>query len=47
MGSTATDSETLFETVVFLNHFKEMTDPRQRGKIMYPLGCDSTLCGVV
>lgn len=25
------------EAVVFLNHFKDMPDPRQRGKVMYPL----------
>ena len=27
----------LSEAVVFLNHFKDMSDPRQRGKVMYPL----------
>jgi len=27
----------LSEAVVFLNHFKDMPDPRQRGKVMYPL----------
>jgi predicted transposase YbfD/YdcC len=37
MDNTAADSETLFETVVFLNHFNDLRDPRQRGKIMYPL----------
>jgi hypothetical protein len=25
------------EATVFLDHFKEMTDPRQRGKVIYPL----------
>jgi predicted transposase YbfD/YdcC len=37
MDNTAADSETLLETVVFLNHFNNLRDPRQRGKIMYPL----------
>ena len=23
--------------IVFLHHFKDMPDPRQRGKVMYPL----------
>lgn len=37
MRNTAADNETLFETIIFLNHFNDMPDPRQRGKIMYPL----------
>lgn len=37
MGNTAADRDTLVETVVFLNHFKDLPDPRQRGKIVYPL----------
>ena len=37
VDSVATDSETLCETVVFLNYFKNMSDPRQRGEILYPL----------
>jgi len=37
MDNTAVDTEALFESVVFLNHFKNLRDPRQRGKIMYPL----------
>ena len=37
MDNTAADGETLLETVVFLNYFNDMSDPRQRGKIMYPL----------
>ena len=37
MEDTATDSGALSEAVVFLNHFKDMPDPRQRGKVMYPL----------
>jgi hypothetical protein len=37
MQDAAADNETLFETVVFLNHFNDLPDPRQRGKIVYPL----------
>jgi predicted transposase YbfD/YdcC len=37
MRDAAADNETLFETVVFLNHFNDLPDPRQRGKIVYPL----------
>jgi predicted transposase YbfD/YdcC len=37
MREAAADNETLFETVVFLNHFNDLADPRQRGKIVYPL----------
>jgi predicted transposase YbfD/YdcC len=37
MDDTATDSGALSEAVVFLNHFNDMPDPRQRGKVMYPL----------
>src|SRR5580692_9538703 len=32
-----TDCGALSEAVVFLNRFKDMPDPRQRGKVMYPL----------
>src|SRR5580700_3633409 len=31
------DCGALFEAVAFLNHFKDMPDHRQRGKVMYPL----------
>lgn len=31
------DTGTLFEATVFLHHFKDLDDPRQRGKVMYPL----------
>jgi predicted transposase YbfD/YdcC len=34
----------LSETVVFLEHFKDMPDPRQRGKVMYPLAEVLLLC---
>jgi predicted transposase YbfD/YdcC len=37
MEDTSTDSEALSEAVVFLNHFHDLPDPRQRGKVMYPL----------
>jgi len=37
MDDASTDCGALGETVVFLNHFKDMPDPRQRGKVMYPL----------
>ena len=41
-GGTVMDDDdancgALSEAVVFLNHFKDMPDPRQRGKVMYPL----------
>ena len=37
MDEGTTDCGVLAEAVVFLNHFKDMRDPRQRGKVMYPL----------
>jgi hypothetical protein len=37
MDGTATDCGALSEAVVFLNHFNDLPDPRQRGKVMYPL----------
>jgi len=37
METTATDSGALSEAVVFLNHFSDLPDPRQCGKVMYPL----------
>ena len=37
MEETTTDLVALGETVVFLNHFKEMPDRRQRGKVVYSL----------
>jgi predicted transposase YbfD/YdcC len=37
MDGTATDCGALSEAVVFLNYFNELPDPRQRGKVMYPL----------
>jgi predicted transposase YbfD/YdcC len=37
MDDTATGSGALSEAVVFLNHFNDLPDPRQRAKVMYPL----------
>jgi predicted transposase YbfD/YdcC len=37
MDGTATDCGALSEAVVFLNYFNDLPDPRQRGKVMYPL----------
>jgi hypothetical protein len=37
MDDAAQDNQALFEAVVFLNHFNDLPDPRQRGKVTYPL----------
>src|SRR6195952_5619636 len=37
MEDSSTDSGALSEAVVFLHHFSDLPDPRQRGKVMYPL----------
>ncbi len=37
MDDAATDTRPVFEAIVFLNHFNDIPDPRQRGKVMYPL----------
>jgi predicted transposase YbfD/YdcC len=37
MDDGAADCEAFGESVVFLSHFKGLSDPRQRGKVMYPL----------
>ena len=37
MGRTAGDTGALGEAVVFLDYFKDLPDPRQRGKVLYPL----------
>ena len=34
----------LGEAVVFLNHFKDLPDPRQAGKVIYPLDEVLLLC---
>jgi predicted transposase YbfD/YdcC len=37
MDNPVADDTALFEATVFLNHFNDLTDPRQPGKITYPL----------
>jgi hypothetical protein len=37
MDGTTTDCGALSEAVAFLSHFNDLPDPRQRGKVMYPL----------
>jgi predicted transposase YbfD/YdcC len=37
MDDAAADKQAFFEVVVFLNHFNDLPDPRQRGKVTYPL----------
>ena len=37
MDEVTADRGALGEAVVFLDHFKDMPDPRQRGKVTYPL----------
>jgi predicted transposase YbfD/YdcC len=37
VDDVAVDNGALFEAVVFLNHFSDMPDHRQRGKVTYPL----------
>src|ERR1700682_2465756 len=44
MDAVAADSEALTETVVFLSHFKDLPDPRQSGKVVYPLAEVLLLC---
>lgn len=44
MDGAATDCAAFAETVVFLGHFKDLRDPRQRGKVTYPLDEVLLLC---
>src|SRR6202795_5393680 len=44
MEAVAGEFAALSETVVFLNHFKILPDPRQPGKIVYPLAEVLLLC---
>jgi predicted transposase YbfD/YdcC len=44
MDDATTDDVTFAETVVFLSHFKDLKDPRQRGKVTYPLDEILLLC---
>ena len=44
MDGTAESCAGFDETVVFLTYFKDLTDPRQRGKVAYPLDEVLLLC---
>src|SRR6516162_3210993 len=44
MERTAGETGALGEAVVFLNYFKDLPDPRQRGKVLYPLDEVLLLC---
>src|SRR4051812_21101518 len=44
MDSATTDCAAFDETVVFLRHFKDLQDPRQPGKVSYPLDEILLLC---
>jgi predicted transposase YbfD/YdcC len=44
MNSATTDCAAFDETVVFLSHFKDLRDPRQQGKVCYPLDEVLLLC---
>jgi hypothetical protein len=44
MDGTTTECAAFDETVVFLSHFKDLRDPRQQGKVCYPLDEVLLLC---
>ena len=44
MDGATTDCSAFDETVVFLGHFKDLHDPRQQGKVTYPLDEVLLLC---
>jgi len=44
MDKAFTEGGALAESVVFLKHFSDLPDPRQRGKVMYPLDEILLLC---
>jgi predicted transposase YbfD/YdcC len=44
MDGVAADGGAFGETVVFLRHFNDLPDPRQRGKVTYPLDEVLLLC---
>ena len=44
MGNTLTECAAVDETVVFLNYFKDLLDPRQQGKVCHPLEEILLLC---
>jgi hypothetical protein len=44
MEDATTDCAAFAETVVFLSYFKDLEDPRQHGKVTYPLDEILLLC---
>ena len=44
MEIAATERGALAESLVFLDHFRDLADPRQRGKVMYRLDWVLLLC---
>lgn len=44
MDTVAVGDDAVAETVVFISHFRDLADPRQRGKVMYPLAEVLLLC---
>lgn len=44
MNGGAPDGEALVETIVFMQYFSELPDPRQSDKVMYPLPEVLLLC---
>jgi DDE family transposase len=44
MDDTITDCAAYGEAIVFLSHFKDLPDPRQQGKVTYPLDEILLLC---
>src|SRR5450631_214259 len=44
MEGVAEEFEAKAEAIVFLDHFRELPDPRQRGKVLYPLDEILLLC---
>src|SRR3954447_16708886 len=44
MDGATTECAAFDETVVFLSHFKDLQDPRQPGKVSYPLDEILLLC---
>ena len=44
MQRATAEFSALGETTVFLDYFKDLPDPRQRGKIIYPLAEVLLLC---
>jgi hypothetical protein len=44
MDGTTADCAAFAETVVFLSHFNDLEDPREQGKVAYPLDEILLLC---